>query len=140
MRIPDKRGDHAYFRRVEAALGRLSGIERLAVNPSTGSVLLEYACPIELIDEAATNAGLYRTAPADPGASARQRAARARPPTRRRRGAGRSPPESMPSITTGLFAVLTALGLLQLLRGQLLAPAITLLWYAYTLRGGVDRR
>lgn len=46
----------------------------------------------------------------------------------------------MPSITTGLFAVLTALGLLQLLRGQLLAPAITLLWYAYTLRGGVDRR
>ena len=42
FRIPGKRGDRSYFEKLVTAVGQCSGLQRLAINPATASILIHY--------------------------------------------------------------------------------------------------
>ncbi|MGB5539497.1 MAG: HMA2 domain-containing protein [Gammaproteobacteria bacterium] len=130
--VPGRRGDTGYFDRARSHLEQLDGVESLRVNPLTGSIIIEHDnLSIEALHESALRAGLFelRRDTAIPD--------RAAPP---------DPAMTSPG-TSGLFGlmpsagdtrnivvlVLVVMALLQLSRGRVMVPAMSLLWYAFEL-------
>ncbi|MEW6445120.1 MAG: HMA2 domain-containing protein [Pseudomonadota bacterium] len=134
LRIADRRGDDGYFAALTDVLGEVEGIRLLSVNPATASVLLTHRQgALEGLGARASAAGLFVL---DLGEGTAQLA-----------------PESESMLASGLPALLPAserfdprlafalvlIGLAahQMARGHVLAPAASLLWYAFQL---LDRR
>jgi hypothetical protein len=118
LRIEGKRGDRAWFDDAAATLAMLAGVEEVATSPRTGSIRLRHARPAEDVLAAAVARGLFTLADAGAGegtAAERLRAA----------AGGFTAGE-------GLAVVLTLAAVRQVLRGQILPPAVTLLAYAAT--------
>lgn len=130
--IAERRGETAYFEQVGAELDRHEQVFRVRVNATAGSVLIlhqedalaaiaEHARRQELFEltqlELTRESGLAQSAAGlerlDTGL--------------RRMTAGEL------SANTLVFAALVGLALVQAVRGQFAAPAVTLLWYALEL-------
>ena len=113
LRIEARRGDNAFFASIATGLSALQGVDHVGVRPLTGGVLIQHHLPLPQVAEAAARARLFTLAGSDA----------ARPPYR----AALTDPRTMVAIGLGAFA------LLQLMRGRILPPAITLALYAATI-------
>jgi hypothetical protein len=126
LRIPEMRGDGAYFEGLEEALARMDGAGAVSVRTRTGSVLLE--------DFAAGLPALRRTAREERWFELVEEPARAK-----RRSPGPSAVEALTqdldlaTLRPSLVLILLALAALQAARGQVMVPALTLLWFAFEL-------
>lgn len=128
MRIPDRRRDSPYFNRLQQKLPALPGIEAVEVNPLTASLLLRHTLSTEAIVEFAETQGLFEAAP---GVS--------QPVTLAEHISNKlqSIDREIHALTRGtidlwslLFLVLVGMGVGQISKGNVAAPATTLLWYA----------
>jgi hypothetical protein len=129
LRIPDHRGDARYFSDLVGNLQALEGVSEVVANPQTGGVLIRHpGLGLQALGERAQEAGWFQLSdPAErhPGAlvQVRQRL--------------EALSDGVGGFTRGevdgralLFLVLIALAGRQLLKGQVVAPTVTLLWYA----------
>ncbi|MCP5373710.1 MAG: hypothetical protein H6907_18430 [Hyphomicrobiales bacterium] len=130
LRVPDRRGDTAYFERAVQVLGAGAGVRGVRANPVTGSLLVVHEATTDAVTALGEAQGLFRVAPAPP-----------------------QPPPVPPSTaflaglaganrgilnTSGRRADLGSLLALPLLVGSLAlvvrgtanVPALSLLWYA----------
>ncbi len=133
VKIPEKRGDEGFFRSVAERLGGWDSIERVEVNPRTASVLVHFPELAALFAENALKNDLFAVsyddllADNEPAGSvtewATQRVAEADAAVKRWT-TGRA------DIRAAVFLFLVGSGLIQLMRGNISAPAATLFWYA----------
>lgn len=135
LKVPERRGDGAFFARARDLLARQSGVAAVAVNPRTASVLIEHAPQIDppaLKRYAATHQVLRLVIPEPGSGTAAARAGQGLVALDTRlqdMSRGGVDTESM------ILAALVIMGLVQLSRGEVLAPAATLLWYAFEIMG-----
>jgi hypothetical protein len=59
LRIPSRRGDHAFFERLKEQTGELSRVISTEVNARTGGVLIRHVGPLESITEECRQRGLF---------------------------------------------------------------------------------
>jgi hypothetical protein len=134
FRISSRRGDAAYYERVRVLLSQLPGVRNLEVNPRTGSVLVEHRLdPDDLLRFAKSN-DLFTLADERPVAA--RSAGTLGAVVERFAGLDRKIAEATAGTLdlAGLtFLFFAGAGLVQLARGQALAPASTLFWYAVSL-------
>ena len=133
VKIPEKRRDDGFFERVRQQLSHWDGVERVAVNPLTASVLVEFSDLAALFGENALKNDLFevdydalQAIGEEPPVLTEQAAdvfARADATVRRMTSGGAD-------LRSAIFLLLIAGGIYQLLRGNIAAPAATLLWYA----------
>jgi hypothetical protein len=139
LRIPSRKGDSRYFLDLERGLRSCPGVKAVSVNPVTASVLVSHA-------ETANADGIARCAKqADLFALAGDER-RTLPLIRRAEDVLRQADERLIGLSRGasdlrstLLLLLLGAGLVQLVRGEVLGSASTLLWYAFELTGGVAR-
>jgi len=138
LRIPERRHDAAFFDAVRSRLSEWDSVERVTVNPTAGSVVIHFSNPMDLLAEHAARNDLFTLADADPRlldgamessagnsmAEQVQQGFAAVNRTMRRWTGGQEDFRSL--IFLGLFGA----GIVQLLRGNVTAPAVTLFWYA----------
>jgi len=117
IRIPGRRGDSVFFASVATGLSTFQGVQKVEVNPLTGSIVIHHDVPIEGIAKAAEDLRLFALA----ATSGTQSLA-----------AMQALPLDMRVVAALGFG---ALALLQIGRGQVLPQAATLAWYAATLTG-----
>ena len=133
VKIPEKRRDESFFGKVRERLSGWDSVERVEVNPLTASVLVEFTTLFELFAENATKNDLFevdfdafQATTEKPPALTEQAAealGKADAVLRRWTADGTD-------LRSTIFLVLLAGGIYQLLRGNIAAPAATLLWYA----------
>jgi hypothetical protein len=128
IRIPGRRGDSGFFSRAAEELAACGGISSAIANPVTGSILVWHTCDITEVAQHAAGRGLFVLIGTEPTElpltdKLLERISDADLEVRRLSGG---------EIDLGSIAFLTLLsiGLVQLLRGNVVAPAITLLFYA----------
>lgn len=49
LRIPAERNKNDYFSKIEKELQKLKGVDRVEVQPLTGSILIEHTCPVRTL-------------------------------------------------------------------------------------------
>jgi hypothetical protein len=141
LRIPSRRRDSGYFTRVVAGLRACPAVAELRVNPATASVLIvdSRGVHLESVRAFAREHGLFDL----PGTGPLQLAASVLHGARRLDHGLRSLSGGELDLKDAAFLALAGGALYQLLRGELLAPAATLGWYAAALlampRGGVTK-
>ncbi len=132
LRIADRRGDVDYFTQVARELSKIARVSRVECNPATCSVLLIHeGDDVFQILESAQQAGLFRLAPN--GGRKTTMVQRA--------GTGLKELDSRVKTLTGgdldirsvILGGFVAMGVVQLSRGHIMGPAVTLFWYAYQL-------
>jgi hypothetical protein len=115
LRLPDRRGDAAFFASIASGLSSLPGVYKVETRPLTGSVLVQHFSTLESLTEAARNSGLFNI------------------------GAISAAPKPEPKVTFDpkLFVAfaLAGLAIWQMSREKVAPPALTLLWYASQLGG-----
>lgn len=131
VKIPDRRRDEAFFRRIAERLAAWQSIERVEINPLTASVLVYFSSLAALLAENAIKNDLFAVALDDPAflapRSVTEQATEgfaAADRVVRRWTAGSA------DLRGSVLLLLLAGGVYQLLRGNIAAPAVTLLWYA----------
>lgn len=127
IKIPGRRGDSSYFARVEERFAQCPGVQRVAVNALTGSILIEHATDQAAVGQFAESNDLL-TLQADPKVvplAATLRAGVAHLDTRVRRAAG-----GALDLWSAMSIVYLALACIQLFRGHSVGPATALLWTA----------
>jgi len=99
------------------------------VSPSTGTVLIRSDAPLdfEALASSAREAGLFELRGGAPAASRSM----ADPFGELARS---------PHAARALMGLLLAMSVIQISRGQIMAPAASLLWYAFDVAGGMKRR
>jgi hypothetical protein len=132
LRVPDKRGDHGWFSRLRSRLLSLPGVESIHINPLLGSVLMVGAEGAigALEDTLAEEAVLALTGEPLPQTSALSGLAsllNSIDRTVEDLSAGST------DLRTLAFVALFGLALRQALRGEIVGPALPLIWYAFTL-------
>lgn len=129
IKIPAKKGDAAYFASLRdklAALSELPGIQRIEANPLTGSILVLHTLDPEAIDlrlvaQYSEFNQLFRL----------QQPPAIQTPVPGNKASGRTAREIDPKVLAILGFV--GVAIIQLKRGHIMMPAITALWYAYSL-------
>jgi hypothetical protein len=107
LRVPERRGDAPWFAATRKALAGFPGVLRVTANPDTGSFLIRGKdLALRRIPEIAEDRGWFALSG----------------PDRSRRPAG--------DALAGLAPVFFGLAALQAARGQIMVPALSLLWYA----------
>ncbi|HEX6442290.1 MAG TPA: hypothetical protein VF007_08895 [Stellaceae bacterium] len=133
VKIPERRRDEAFFGKVRDRLSGWDSIERVEVNPLTASVLVEFTSLFDLFAENAMKNDLFEV-----DFDALQ-ATMEKPPALTQQAsevfgkadaALRHWTADGADLRSAIFLVLLAGGIYQLLRGNIAAPAATLLWYA----------
>jgi hypothetical protein len=132
LRIPEHRYDAPYFTALTRRLAGLPGVRAVTANPETAGVLLRLEPDPEMDPVAIIRAtGQLQIVDAPPPLSPTL--------TGVRRTADRLD-QALEGLTGGLgdlrtlaFALLIILAVRQTARGQLMAPAASLLWYAFEL-------
>jgi len=133
LKIPARRRDEAFFERARERLSGWDSIERVEVNPLTASVLVEFTSLFELFAENGMKNDLFEVdfdtlqAMSEPAPALTEQAAEA---FGRVDAAFRRWTADGADLRSTIFLVLLAGGIYQLLRGNIAAPAATLLWYA----------
>lgn len=139
LRVPSRRGDTAYFQRVTDGLKGAAGVVRVDCNPRTASVLLllEPTVGAVQVRQIGTQRGLFALDRAAPRADVVLNAAGEQLARFCQRLAvvtgGRPAPADL---LVGLL--LLGLGVRQLLHGEIMAPAATLLVQAYEILSRLD--
>jgi len=131
IRVSDKRRDATYFLDVQQELATFDGIDTIEVNLVTGSLLLHHQSSKEAIVEFARAQGLFRVEqPEDTDAEQESLSERAY-------GALRGLDQRVRGLSRGradfwgmIFLIMAALGVNELVKGNVAAPATSLLWYA----------
>lgn len=165
LRIPARRGDVSFFHGIVQALSKLPGVEKLDAIPLTGSIIIRHSGSAQAIAAAATEQGLFEIGPEEPK-EAPAPSTRRRPYSGLRSTAatglsglalfqvargrltgnaaenfwnayGAQRILGRPEIAAGFVL----LGIVQVLRGQLLGSASSLLFYSLITRqlASVDR-
>lgn len=131
LRIPSHRHDHGYFTRLVAALKAGPPVGEVRVNPTTASVLLADASAdaLQALLEHARTHGLFRL----PDGGEVELMAAMLDEARRIDGGVRAMSGGGVNLRGLAFVALLGGALYQLARGELLAPASTLGWYAAAL-------
>lgn len=128
IKLPECRDDRTYFAGAVEVFQKLPGVTSVQVSPLTGGLLLHHTGSAAALVQAATDSGLFRIDSLEPN----------RPPI------GREVMTRLGSLNEALSAVFgrpvdiwsvafiafSGLALLQLARGRVMAPAITMVWYA----------
>lgn len=125
IRVPGRRGDGVYFARAEERFGACPEVHRVAVNPLTGSILIEHTTDMAAIGRFAENNDLLvlQAAPAVVPLGVTLRAGVVDLDTRVRRAAG-----GTLDLWSAVSVVYLALACIQLFRGYSMGPATALLW------------
>ena len=139
IKIPDRKGDLAYFSSLKeslAGLSELPGIQRVAANPLTGSILVTHtldpqALDLEIVAQYSEFNHLFRLRVSPPD----QTSVSGRLEQSLREINGKVGSLTVGGIDTGMLAILGLLGvaIVQLKRGDIMIPAISALWYVYSL-------
>lgn len=128
FKVPDRRGDAAFFQAVAERLGNCEGVLRVEPNPLTGSVLIAHETAPGTIVAFAQAHQLFRiddnprVTPVHTLAAERVKVLDT---------SLRSASSGKVDLTSVLFVSLFGLGLYQVAQGEIMVPAITLLWYAF---------
>lgn len=131
VRIPGRKNDAGYFKRVSEGFAKCGGIREVEANPRTGSLLLTHTVALAQITDYAVEHGFFQLAPenvnggplsarlaADLGAVSDRFTALSKGQIDTRAAA---------------FAGLAAAGLFQMLKRNVWPAGITLLWYAVSV-------
>jgi len=128
IRLPQRRGDAAYLTKVAGELQAIPQVIDVQPNPLTGGLLVQHRGALEPILERARSQGLFDVSPEAPEGP---------PVGEQLRRQFRELSTGLQQATSGqtdlasvIFLVLLVGAVVQLLRGNFLAPAATLLWYA----------
>lgn len=119
LRVPDRRGDAAYFERVRQSLSKYSAVEQLRVSPITGCIIVHHSGDAAPVTDAGLDHGLFELAPV--------RKASNSPPALQNSNKRLPPQSSLEAVANGL----AALALLQLVRGNVVGSAVENFWHAY---------
>lgn len=123
LRIPAKRQDRGYFSMLSEHMEAIEGVRALRINPSTGSVTVQYDGDLDLLlqrmQERMPHLVVEKSRPANSDSSYSIR----RPFTL---VSGR---RLSPMLMMG--TALAAVGIVQTLRGKIAVPSITAFWYAF---------
>jgi hypothetical protein len=130
LRLPAQRGRPACFAELVERLQACPGVQRVVANPDTASLLLEHHVPFADIVVFARQQELFDL---EPSSAISAGVTTYRDWLSRQLQAGRHL-----NVRSLVVSGLVALSLVQIARGQILAPASTLLWYAWHLQG-LDR-
>ena len=122
LRIPERRGDVAFFQRVVEALSKLTDIKELDGSPLTGSVRIRHSGTAEAMAAAAAKEGLFEIGKRDGGAQPKKPPKEPASP-----GAPHGDAGMLDSIATGL----SGLALFQVTQGQVTGSAAENFWNAY---------
>ncbi len=111
-RIAGRRGDREFYARIGAELLQCEMVQTVEINPMTGSVLVMHTAEPEAITRYAEQHGLFRLGgePLAPSADI-----------------------APPDLRSLLPPLLIGLGLYQIAQGNILAPAASFFWYAFSL-------
>ena len=130
VKVPTRRHDAAFFADVSRRLAQCDGVTQVRVSPVTGSVLVLHSTTLDAIAAYAAQQGLFSLTTgritSDGTPHSRSRAAMPSGPAQSDGERERSDRRARMISTT-----LTGLGTLQTVRVQIMAPALTLFWYAY---------
>lgn len=161
LRVTSKRGDVSFFERVVKELSRHPAIWDLAASPLTGSITVQYLEPLEAIMEVAADLTLFEVGALKPGVKAAESKRSLR--RSESSGLASSIAAGLSGLSLyqaaqgnvignavesfwlsfnaqnvlgrpDLAMVLVALGVWQMLRGQLLGSASSLLFYSMVMR------
>jgi len=129
IKIPDRKGDSTYFASLKeklAGLSELPGIQRVEANPMTGSILVLHtldlqATDLEMVAQYSEFNQLFRL----------QQPPATQTPAPANKASGRVAGEIDPKVLAIVGFV--GIAIIQLQRGHIMMPAITALWYAYSL-------
>jgi hypothetical protein len=138
LRIADKRKDVPFFLELYEHLRQGPGVEDVVINPATGSVLLHFDA-----DRRHTLIGSLRDSPLIEVAEVQLLGYRPRPSSAQGEGAlgGMLPsPGSAENARSVLSLIVLGLTIHQLLKGHLLAPALTLLLYGADIAVGLKNK
>jgi hypothetical protein len=125
-RIPERRGDGEFFVHLHDVLGGHEGIHAVAVNAATASVLIHHGTGADAVAAAARASGLFEVVPMPNLTLGAQAAVGLRTADRGLNVIT----DGKVDMRTALFLGLTGLAIHQALKGHLLGPASTLIWYA----------
>jgi len=139
LKIPQKRGDFRYFDRIAELFADCPGITQLQLNPSAASILICHGTETDFLNiaEFAQTNGLFRIIdqPEEETFSIPYLPI----PTLTSTGLNRLD-ESLMNFSQGrldgrslLILALIGLAVRQMTRGNIMGPATTLLWYAFSL-------
>ena len=132
LRIPQRRGDAAFFAGLEERLRSAPGIIGVSVNPVTASVLFLLdpttdRDPLPVIESTGLLEVREGSPPMTPTLAALRRAVWRMDQSLHAQSAGSL------ELRTLAFLILVASAARQVVRGEMLAPAASLLWYAFEL-------
>jgi hypothetical protein len=133
FRVSSRRRDDAYFLSLERALSAAPEVERVDVNPITGSVLVHHRGELAALFALAGEHALFElsTLPERPQDLLRQQASALDAQLQELTG------QSL-DLRSAALALLMTVGVVQLLRGQFAAPAVTVFWYAAALLTSIE--
>ncbi|WP_018953327.1 HMA2 domain-containing protein [Thioalkalivibrio sulfidiphilus] len=130
FKLPERRGDVAFFRELVPQLSALEGVLAVRASPDTGSVLILHGDGFQasLLGAVGTLLELSPEPYVPPSAFSRAASGLGQLDAwiaRETRGGS--------SVNSIFFLVLVGMALVQISRGQVMAPATSLLWYALDL-------
>lgn len=129
LRLHEKRGDPDYFSAMSENIARLNGVHHVKVNPSTGSMLIEFSESTDNLLRQLQQHDLYLSEKEhDHTNNMSER------PTRLMSDEDAEPFHLVSNRDINpMFMVATmlaALGVVQTLRGKILVPSLSVFWYA----------
>jgi hypothetical protein len=134
FRIPARRHDAAYFARLDTQLRQLAGVSAVTSNPTTASVLVLHMDSAQqtLLDYLGQSGWISSAVAAAPSSarweSASPQLATWFPPAF---------PFHKNDMRIGLVLLLLTLAARQIMRGEIMIPAASLLWYALEAAAGL---
>lgn len=129
IRIPEKRHDDGYFASLADTFSTLPGIKGVQANALTASLLLHHhAISPERLTEFAERRALFRVVA--PRSDARHLSARLSAGLQELDDRIRVYSDGWVDFWGAVFLLLAGVSVIQLAKGNVLAPASTLLWYA----------
>ncbi|MEM5435971.1 hypothetical protein [Paraburkholderia diazotrophica] len=135
LKIPARRHDAAFFAEVVRRLAQCDGVIEARASPLTAGLLIMHATELNSIAAWASQQRLFSL---HAGAAESLPGQRSRAIQRSARPVASVSGEQAVRRARLLSTSLAGLGALQTVRGQILAPAVTLFWYAYDARRGLS--
>ncbi len=123
LRVPERRGDVAFFERVVGALSKLSDVVELDGSPLTASIRIRHTGRSEAITGAAVKGGLFEVGKL--GGETKPNKPRKEP------GPGAGGPHSEAGMLDTIATGLSGLALFQVTQGQVTGSAAENFWNAY---------
>jgi hypothetical protein len=133
LKLPNNRGDQALFERLVEGLESHAGVDEVTANSRTGSLLICHSAPLAAILSFAERGDLFTVGDELKWRDTLANRTRAHLGVLDERIARLS--EGRLDLRSLLILTFLGLTLTQVLRGQILPPASTLLWYAAQLLG-----